>query len=104
LAGDTVEVRVADSGIGISPEFLPNVFEPFRQADASASRRHGGLGLGLAIARHIVELHGGSIRAESAGIGKGAAFIATFPALSALTSASGLEALAALAQRQTADS
>jgi signal transduction histidine kinase len=56
-----VELSVADDGPGIAPEFLPHVFEQFRQADASVTREHGGLGLGLAIAQHIVELHGGTI-------------------------------------------
>ena len=60
-----------DAGVGIAPEFLPHVFERFRQADSRSTRKHGGLGLGLAIARHLVELHGGSIQAESAGLGTG---------------------------------
>lgn len=70
---------MADSGAGISPEFLPYVFERFRQADGSTTRSHGGLGLGLAIVRHLVELHGGFARAESAGHGKGATFTVTLP-------------------------
>jgi PAS domain S-box-containing protein len=74
-----VEVSVADSGEGIAPEFLPYVFDRFRQADASTTRRHGGLGLGLAIVRQLVELHGGGVRAESAGLGRGATFILTLP-------------------------
>ena len=65
-----VSLRVADDGAGIDPEFLPHVFERFRQADSSVSRQHGGLGLGLAIVRHLVELHGGTVRAESAGQGR----------------------------------
>src|SRR5262249_55519507 len=69
-----IVVRVADSGVGIDPKFLPFVFERFRQADSTSTRAHGGLGLGLAIVRHLVELHGGVVRAESAGHGKGAAF------------------------------
>jgi PAS domain S-box-containing protein len=74
-----VEIVVADSGQGISPEFLPFVFDRFRQADASITRSAGGLGLGLAIVRHLVELHGGSVRAESEGEGRGATFTVTLP-------------------------
>jgi signal transduction histidine kinase/CheY-like chemotaxis protein len=76
-----VQVTVSDSGQGISPDFLPRVFDRFRQADSSTTREYGGLGLGLAIARHLVELHGGTIRAESAGEGRGATFCVTFPLL-----------------------
>jgi PAS domain S-box-containing protein len=71
---DRVQIRISDNGMGIDPRFLPHVFERFRQADGSTSRRHGGLGLGLAIVRHLVELHGGTVRAESPGLGKGATF------------------------------
>jgi PAS domain S-box-containing protein len=74
-----LEVCVADDGEGIKPDFLPHVFERFRQADASTTRRHGGLGLGLSIVRQLVELHGGTVRAESAGIGKGATFCINLP-------------------------
>jgi signal transduction histidine kinase/ActR/RegA family two-component response regulator len=74
-----VEVSVSDSGEGIRPEFLPHVFDRFRQADASTTRRHGGLGLGLSIVRHLLELHGGSIQARSDGEGKGATFIVSLP-------------------------
>lgn len=74
-----VEIVVADSGQGISPEFLPHVFERFRQADASITRSTGGLGLGLAIVRHLVELHGGAVRVESEGEGKGATFTVRLP-------------------------
>src|SRR6185312_11589898 len=74
-----VEVSVTDTGEGISPEFLPHVFDRFRQSDASISRRHGGLGLGLAIAKQLVELHGGTIRAKSGGVGKGATFFINLP-------------------------
>ena len=77
---DEVEISVADSGQGIKPEFLPLVFDRFRQEDGSISRRHGGLGLGLAIVRHLVELHAGSVDAQSAGEGKGAKFIVRLPA------------------------
>jgi PAS domain S-box-containing protein len=76
-----VEIIVSDSGEGIKPEFLPHVFERFRQADGSTTRAHGGLGLGLAIVRHLVELHGGMVRAESEGEGKGATFVVRLPLL-----------------------
>jgi signal transduction histidine kinase len=82
-AGEGVEIVVRDSGIGIHPEFVPYVFERFRQADAGSRRRFGGLGLGLAIVRHLVELHGGSVRAESGGEGSGATFRVTLPARAA---------------------
>ena len=78
-SGDYADVRVSDSGQGITPDFLPHVFERFRQAESSLSRRYGGLGLGLAIVRQIVELHGGTIVAESRGEGRGSTFTATFP-------------------------
>ena len=78
-----VEIVVGDSGEGIRPDFLPHVFERFRQADGSTTRAHGGLGLGLAIVRHLVELHGGSVSAESAGEGKGATFTVKLPLLMA---------------------
>ncbi|WP_448270309.1 PAS domain-containing sensor histidine kinase [Nostoc sp. DSM 114159] len=70
-----VQIRVSDTGAGIAAEFLPHVFERFRQADSSSTRSHGGLGLGLAIVRHLVELHGGTVLAQSSGIGQGATFI-----------------------------
>jgi PAS domain S-box-containing protein len=73
------EVCVADNGQGIKPEFLPYLFERFRQADSSASRRHGGLGLGLSIVKHLIELHGGRVRAKSAGEGQGATFCIELP-------------------------
>jgi diguanylate cyclase len=72
-------IRVADTGSGIAADFLPHVFDRFRQADASTTRRYGGLGLGLSIARQLVELQGGTIRADSAGPGHGAAFTVTLP-------------------------
>ena len=74
-------LTVSDSGQGISPEFLPQVFDRFRQADSSTTRGYGGLGLGLAIVRHLVELHGGTVHAESQGAGQGTTFSATFPLL-----------------------
>lgn len=73
------EVTVRDSGQGIAPEFLPFIFDRFYQMDDSASRRHGGLGLGLSIVKQLVELHGGAIRAESKGLGQGATFTVTLP-------------------------
>ncbi len=77
--GGQARIAVRDSGVGISEAFLPHVFDRFRQADASSTRRHGGLGLGLAIARQLVELQGGTISAASAGHGKGAEFSLRFP-------------------------
>jgi PAS domain S-box-containing protein len=73
------EITVTDTGVGIAPDFLPHVFERFRQADSSATRQHTGLGLGLAIVRHIVELHGGTVEASSAGLGGGAEFTVRLP-------------------------
>ena len=78
-----VEIRVTDSGIGIRPEFLAHLFERFRQADASTTRKYGGLGLGLSIVKNLVELHGGSVFAQSDGEGRGSAFIVYLPAPSA---------------------
>ncbi len=72
-------IQVSDTGQGIVPEFLPYVFDRFRQADSTSTRPHGGLGLGLAIVRHLVELHGGTVQAESAGDGKGATFTVDIP-------------------------
>jgi signal transduction histidine kinase/ActR/RegA family two-component response regulator len=77
--GRNVRVIVTDSGKGIEPDFLPYVFERFRQADSSTTRRHGGLGLGLAIVRHVVELHGGSVRALSTGHDRGSTFVIKLP-------------------------
>jgi PAS domain S-box-containing protein len=79
---DDVVIAVTDSGKGISPAFLPLVFERFRQADGSSTRKHGGLGLGLAIVRHVVELHEGTVSVESEGEGKGARFLVRLPASS----------------------
>jgi signal transduction histidine kinase/DNA-binding response OmpR family regulator len=74
-----VELQVRDTGQGISPQFLPYIFDRFRQADGTTTRKHGGLGLGLAIVRHLVELHGGTIRAESEGDGQGSTFKLSLP-------------------------
>jgi PAS domain S-box-containing protein len=82
-AGSHVEIVVTDTGEGINQEFLPYVFDRFRQADAKTTRRHGGLGLGLAIVRHLVEMHGGTVRAESPGEGQGATFRVRLPLMSA---------------------
>ncbi|MFB2935047.1 PAS domain S-box protein [Aerosakkonemataceae cyanobacterium BLCC-F154] len=75
------QIQITDTGIGISPDFLPYVFEHFRQADASITRRHGGLGVGLSIVRKLVEMHGGTIQATSAGKNMGATFIVKLPLL-----------------------
>jgi CheY-like chemotaxis protein len=78
-ANKAVEISVTDTGQGISREFMPYVFDRFSQADSTTTRHHGGLGLGLAIARHLVEIHGGTIRAASRGKGQGATFTITLP-------------------------
>jgi PAS domain S-box-containing protein len=78
--GDDVILVVSDSGQGISSEFLPEIFQRFKQAEGSSTRHHGGLGLGLALVHELVALHRGSVRAESAGLGRGAAFTVTLPA------------------------
>jgi CheY-like chemotaxis protein len=74
-----VELVVEDTGVGIAPEFLPFVFERFRQADGALTRRHGGLGIGLSIVKTLVELHGGSVRVKSAGANQGASFAIALP-------------------------
>ena len=78
-ANDHVEIRVVDTGLGISPNFLPHVFERFRQAEDATTHRHTGLGLGLGIVRQLVELHGGTVRAASPGVGQGATFTVRLP-------------------------
>jgi len=82
-ANSHIEIAVADSGMGIAPDFLDHIFERFSQADASTTRRHGGLGLGLSIVKHLVELQGGTVRARSAGRDKGATFVVCLPLISA---------------------
>jgi CheY-like chemotaxis protein len=77
--GADIELTVRDTGRGIAPEILPYVFDRFRQADSTTTREHGGLGLGLALVRHLVELHGGTVTATSAGEGQGATFVVTLP-------------------------
>ncbi|PYS13272.1 MAG: hypothetical protein DMG15_11695 [Acidobacteria bacterium] len=78
-SGSELEIAVSDTGEGISPEFLPQVFNRFSQADASKTRRHSGLGLGLALVRQLIELHGGTVRVASPGVGKGSTFTVSFP-------------------------
>jgi CheY-like chemotaxis protein/anti-sigma regulatory factor (Ser/Thr protein kinase) len=81
--GPNVELSVSDTGLGIKREFLPHVFERFRQGDSSNTRAHGGLGLGLAIVRHLVELHGGTVEVDSRGEGQGATFKVFLPLITA---------------------
>ncbi len=80
-AGGMCRVRVSDTGQGIAPDFLPHVFDRFRQADGSTTRRHSGLGIGLALVRQLVQLHGGTVTAESRGLGLGATFVVEIPTL-----------------------
>ncbi|MEP0923929.1 PAS domain S-box protein [Leptolyngbya sp. ST-U4] len=77
--GTNAQIQVSDTGEGISPDFLPYIFDYFRQADSSTTRQFGGLGLGLAIVRHLVELHGGTVKAESPGLGMGTTFTVQLP-------------------------
>ena len=99
LRAGELSITVTDTGSGISPEFLPHVFERFRQADASSVRSHGGLGLGLSLTRHLIELHHGRIVAESEGEGRGARFTVSLPSLPspAVTALSPLGAVASRA-------
>ncbi len=87
-----VEIVVEDSGIGVDPEFLPHVFDRFRQADPGSTRRYGGLGLGLSIVRTLVELHGGSVRVKSPGVNLGTTFIVALPITPIQSEALGREA------------
>jgi signal transduction histidine kinase/ActR/RegA family two-component response regulator len=100
-SNDHLEVRVVDTGQGISPDFLPHVFDRFRQADGATTRRHTGLGLGLAIVRQLVELHGGTVHAVSEGVGRGATFTVALP-ISAGEAQAGQPAT--LGERRTAGS
>ena len=77
------EVRIEDSGPGVPPDFLPRIFDRFSQADGSSTRKHGGLGLGLAIVRHLVELHGGTVSASNRTDGSGAVLVVRLPAIAA---------------------
>jgi signal transduction histidine kinase len=81
---DAAQIRISDTGEGIRREFLPHVFERFRQGDSSSTRRHGGLGIGLSVVRQLVELHGGRVRAESPGEGLGSTFFVQLPRIAAL--------------------
>ena len=101
-AGTEAEITVRDTGKGINPTFLPHVFDRFRQADSSTTRSHGGLGLGLAIVRNLVVLHGGSVRADSPGEGGGATFTVTLPLARSARNALGEEAAAPSPERQNA--
>jgi len=96
-----IEISVSDTGEGIAPEFLPHVFERFTQADSSLHRKHGGLGLGLAIVLNLVKLHGGEVRVESAGVGKGASFTVELPVVTVRKEAVHREARFGFAQNAT---
>jgi CheY-like chemotaxis protein len=95
-----MELRVTDTGQGISPDFLPHVFERFLQAEGATTRRHGGLGVGLAIVRQLVHLHGGTVKGESVGLGSGATFTVRLP----IAAGEGLEKPVAFGERRTAAS
>ncbi|MCC5642871.1 response regulator [Nostoc sp. CHAB 5824] len=93
-----IEITVSDTGVGISPDFLPYVFDRFRQNDSTTTRSYGGLGLGLAIARQLIELHGGTITVASPGIGQGTTFIVKLPVMIIHKSSSEPEALDSIAE------
>jgi PAS domain S-box-containing protein len=97
--GEWLQVQVTDSGIGVEREFLPRMFDRFRQADSRSTRRHGGLGLGLAIAQHLVEQHGGRISADSEGLGRGTTVTIVLP----LHASAGLVGVEAAADSHTVD-
>jgi signal transduction histidine kinase len=101
LAGETVQLTVRDSGIGIEPDFLPHVFDRFRQGVSGTTRAHGGLGLGLAIVRHLVELHGGTVTGENNIPPPGATFQVTLPARAAVAFSIGQESRATSAAPET---
>ena len=98
-----LNITVSDTGAGITPEFLPHLFERFRQEDSSISRQHGGLGLGLAIVKHLVELHGGTVIAKSEGEGRGSTFVVDLPRALSQGAQSGDDGLAHAAQSSLAD-
>jgi PAS domain S-box-containing protein len=102
--GAHAEIKVSDNGQGISPDFLPFVFDRFRQADSTTTRRHGGLGLGLAIVRHLVEIHGGTVSAGSDGEGKGATFTVRLPIVSSVTGGRNYERMEASSVTSLAES
>jgi signal transduction histidine kinase/CheY-like chemotaxis protein len=96
-----LELKVRDTGIGIAPEFLPHVFDTFRQSDSKSTRKHGGLGVGLSIVKHLVELHGGAIEARSAGSGQGAEFTVRLPVSPLISTTLGVAKVpATVAQRK----
>ena len=97
-----VEITVADTGKGITPDFLPYVFDRFRQADSTSTRQHGGLGLGLAIARHLVEIHGGSVSASSSGDGQGALFTVKLPLVGSIAETADIISPAAKLEEEAA--
>lgn len=99
---DSIVLEVRDTGAGIEPDLLPYVFDRFRQADSTTTRRHGGLGLGLSIVRHLVELHGGQVAVKSEGRGKGSTFIARFPVRAVAEEAMSARTNGDVAARSTA--
>lgn len=102
--GHQLVLTVSDTGAGIAPEFMPYVFDRFSQGDGSSTRKQGGLGLGLAIVRHLVEMHGGTVHAESEGIGKGSVFVVSLPRITTITSASQNELATPDGRRDTMNS